>query len=73
MNKHTLMSPPPGHYSPAISSLGDRNNLFRSSGRTVIGRGNIDILDKVYKIREKKYIPGPGAYKKFSEFGETIN
>ena len=64
------MDPGPGAYSP-------RNNfkeeeVSRKNPRPAIGRNTSSVLDMKYNLHEKKLVPGPGAYHRFSDFGQKI-
>lgn len=66
----TTNNPPPGQYSPKTNF--NENGLFKSSAKCVIGKNKMDVLDMQYNMREMTQNPGPGAYKRFSDFNQTM-
>ena len=58
--------PGAGQYSPK-TNLTDES-ILKKNAKAVIGKQNVDILNMEYKKREMAQVPGPGAYKRFSDF-----
>jgi hypothetical protein len=66
-----MNNPAPGMYSPKTNF--NERAIFRSGAKTVFGKNKLDILDQKYNISEMKQMPGPGTYKTFSDFNQTMN
>ena len=64
------VEPAPGQYSPK-NNLTDES-ILKSSAKCVVGKQNLDILDIKYHKRERSQIPGPGTYKRFSDFNQKL-
>lgn len=62
--------PGPGNYSPKVNFK--EEEVKTKNPRAAIGRTNFSILDDKYNMREKKQVPGPGAYARFSDFGQKL-
>ena len=39
----------------------------------MIGKSKFNILDETFKVKEAAQKPGPGSYKKFSDFNNTLD
>ena len=55
-----------------ISSV-NQSTIFKTAGRATIGKSEFNILDYTFKIKEAASKPGPGTYKKFSDFNNTLD
>ena len=52
--------------------MAKKSVVFKNSGSTIIGKTQLDYIDFKNHKKEKDQVPGPGAYKVFSEFGQII-
>lgn len=64
-------SPSPDQYIRPNTKL-ESNSVLRKSAQAVIGKHTYDIMDHIAILKEKKQIPGPGAYKHYSEFNNQL-
>ena len=70
LTKQVLHNPGPGAYQPK-TNLKEEDILNRAP-RAAIGRNVFSVLDDKYNMREKKQVPGPGSYARFSDFGQKL-
>jgi len=68
MNRHQRLSPSPNNYNSVAS-----DSVFKCGGRAVIGKSTINMLDKQFNLKEAASKPGPGTYKKHSDFNNTLD
>lgn len=69
MQKHLYLSP--NTYNPNTNF--NQDQIFHKTAHCVFGKQKVDILDEKWQKRELKQVPGPGAYQRFSDFGQTMS
>ena len=49
------------------------SSLFRKNARTIFSKAKNNIAEEMAGLRERSRVPGPGAYARFSDFGNTMS
>ena len=60
----------PGSYTPAASIVEHTLSNHKRVKRTKFSLDRSDILDHNWRTKDQSATPGPGAYSRFTEFGQ---